>query len=169
MTCKKLWLFQPLSIVRNLARREHGDQWVEKCLGLIWPNILIRTSYMHPDYLAPRDPEAYEINTSFKFLARVQDIACTGSDKVKKSSFVGSDYVTVAHVRDIRSDKRLHPKTQLPTASAGSDPVLRRVKSRDSRHSRDALAAELRKLLAFGCIYINKTIHVAYAEALDTI
>lgn len=39
----------------------------------------------------------------------------------------------------------------------------------DGRNGRDALASQLRKLLTFRCVHIDKAIHVTYAEPLDAI
>jgi hypothetical protein len=43
------------------------------------------------------------------------------------------------------------------------------MKLRHRRHSRDAVATQLRQLLALGRVDIHEAVHVADAEALDAV
>lgn len=64
---------------------------------------------------------------------------------------------------------QLHPQAKLPASSAGSNPIRPRMKLRNGGHGRDALAAQLRHLLASPRVHVDEAVHVADAEALDAV
>ena len=70
-----------------------------------------------------------------------------------------------------RTDKKppSHPQAELPTRCSRCYPVIARVKLCNSRHGRDAISAQLRELLTFGGVDIDKAVHVPNAEAVDAV
>lgn len=65
--------------------------------------------------------------------------------------------------------EKSHPQAQLPARRPRRDPVVGGMELRDRRHGRDAVPAQLRQLLAFGCVDVDEAVHVADAEALDRV
>lgn len=63
----------------------------------------------------------------------------------------------------------LHPQAQFPACSTSSYPVQCRVEFGNGRYCGNALAAQLRQLLPLRCVYVNKAVHISYAEALNIV